>query len=70
MELAYAIFSIAAIFSPLAATVAFLITYQEYAHHYPDRKKVVKASLKAAFFTFVFFLGLGLLLALILPLCY
>jgi hypothetical protein len=46
MGLTYAIFSIAVILSLLGATTAFLITYEEYEHHYPDRRKVLKTALK------------------------
>jgi purine-cytosine permease-like protein len=68
MGLAKAIFCIAAILSLLAAITAFAITYEEYVHHYPDKRKVLKTALDAAVFTLVFFLVLGLLLAIILPL--
>jgi purine-cytosine permease-like protein len=67
MGLAKAIFSIAAILSLLAAIAAFTITYEEYVHHYPDKRKVLRTALEAAVFTLVFFLALGLLLAIILP---
>jgi uncharacterized BrkB/YihY/UPF0761 family membrane protein len=68
--LTIALFCIAAIFSLLAAITAFLITYEEYVHHYPDKRKVLKTALEAAVFTLLFFLVLGLLLAIILPLCF
>ena len=55
------------IFSILAAIIAFLITYQEYAHHYPDKRDVLKAALRTGGFTFTFFFALGLLLAMTLP---
>jgi purine-cytosine permease-like protein len=67
MGLAKAIFSIAAILSLLAAIAAFLSTYEEYVHHYPDKRRVLKTALEAAVFTLLFFLALGLLLAIILP---
>jgi purine-cytosine permease-like protein len=70
MGLTKALFCIAAILSPLAAIMAFLITYGEYAHHYPDKRKVLKTALEAGIFTLVFFLALGLLLAIILPVCF
>ncbi len=50
--------------------MAFVITYEEYKHHYLDKRKVFKVALKAACFTSVFFLILGLLLAIILPVCF
>jgi purine-cytosine permease-like protein len=67
MGLTYAIFSIAVILSLLAAAAAFVITYEEYVHHYPDKREVLKKALEAAIFTLVFFLALGLLLAIMLP---
>jgi hypothetical protein len=36
MGLTYAIFSVAVILSLLGAAMAFLITYEKYAHHYPN----------------------------------
>jgi len=69
MKLTIAIFCIAAILSPLAAVMAFLITYEEYAHHYHNKPDVFKAAIKTACFTFLFFLVLGLTLAIILPFC-
>ena len=70
MGLTKAIFCIAAILSLLASVMAFLITYEEYKHHYPDKRKVFQASLEAAIFTFVVFLALGFLLGLVLPFCF
>jgi purine-cytosine permease-like protein len=70
MGLTIAIFCIAAVLSILAAIMAFLITYEEYVHHYPNKTEVLKTALKAAGFTLVFFLALGLLLAIILPFCF
>jgi uncharacterized membrane protein len=61
-----AIFCIAGIFGLLAALMAFMITYQEYLHHYPDKRKVRKMAFKTAAFTLVFFLIAGLLLGIIL----
>ena len=65
-----AVFAITVILSLLAAIMAFLIIYEEYKHHYPDKRQVCKEALKAACFTFVFFLVLGFFLGLILPLCF
>jgi len=65
--LSIALFCIAAVLSLPAAAMAFLITYEEYKHHYPDKQQVFKTALEAAVFTLVVFLTLGLLLSLILP---
>ena len=44
--------------APLAGLMAFLITYEEYRHHYPgDRRPALRAGLQAGGVTFlVFFL--------------
>jgi len=47
--------------SPLAALCAFLITYNEYAHHYSGRKEPLKIAIEAAVFTFIAFVILGVL---------
>jgi hypothetical protein len=69
MELRHIILSIAAILSPLAAIMAFLITYDGYKHHYPEKGKARKKAFEAGIFTLAFFLALGSLLAIILPFC-
>jgi small neutral amino acid transporter SnatA (MarC family) len=70
MGLMLTIFCIVALVSPLASLTAFLIFYDEYEHHYADKRKTLKIALEAAVFTLLFFLFLGLLLAIILPLCF
>jgi len=49
--------------------MSFLTFYEEYAHHYTDKRKLLKTALEAAVFTLVVFLALGLLLGIILPFC-
>ena len=44
------------IFAPLAAAMAFIITYGEYQHHYPDKTMPRKLAIEAAVGTFVFFM--------------
>ncbi|MCK7480048.1 MAG: hypothetical protein M0C28_24305 [Candidatus Moduliflexus flocculans] len=51
-----AVVLIALLFSPLAAAMAFSITYAEYAKHLVDRKQVLRRALKTALVTFLFFL--------------
>jgi hypothetical protein len=70
MGLSVALFCIAAVFSPLAAVSAFLIFYQEYKHHYIDKKGIFKKSFMSSMFVLVFFLAIGIFLAIILPLCF
>lgn len=62
-----ALFFISVIFSILAAIMAYLITYQEYRHHFPDKRDIKKAALRTGGFTFLLFLFLGMLLAILLP---
>jgi hypothetical protein len=54
------------VFSPLASAIAFLITYGEYTHHYPDKRKPVKLAIQAAWVTFVFFIVLALVVGFVL----
>jgi hypothetical protein len=49
------------LFSFIAACVAFAITYNEYAHHYPTKKEPLKLALDTAVVTFVVFIVLGAL---------
>jgi hypothetical protein len=53
------------IFSPLAGLMAFVITYEEYQHHYPDRRRVMRASAEAGVTTFVVFLLLSLIVGML-----
>lgn len=53
---------IGAIFSPLAGAMAFLITYEEYKHHYIDKKEPIRASLRASAFAFLVFMLISLLI--------
>jgi len=39
----------------IAAAMAYLITYNEWVHHYPTKKEPQKYSLEAAIFTLLFF---------------
>ena len=56
------------IFSPIAALMAYLITYAEYSHHYPDRGPVIREALRTAIVTLLVFLVLGIAVSFILPL--
>jgi len=47
-------------FSPFAAIIAYIITYDEYIHHL-DKKDAIKQSLQAAIFTFIVFIIAGIL---------
>ncbi|HSX09383.1 MAG TPA: hypothetical protein VLF93_04465 [Candidatus Saccharimonadales bacterium] len=46
-------------FSPFAAIIAYIITYDEYIHHF-DKKGAIKQAFQAAFFTLIVFIVAGL----------
>jgi H+/Cl- antiporter ClcA len=48
------------IFGFLAALMVYLITYNEWLHHYPTKKKPRKMALEAAIFAFIFFFLMSL----------
>jgi len=50
-----------ALFCPIAAAMAYLITYEEYRRHFPDRKRAARESLTTAGFTLLVFAVLGVL---------
>ena len=58
---------IAAVAGCFAAVMAFLISYEEYARHFPDKKKPRMMALEFALVAFTFFLAIGVALALLLP---
>ncbi|HKK20887.1 MAG TPA: hypothetical protein VJ983_05385 [candidate division Zixibacteria bacterium] len=58
---------ISAAFAVIAGLMAYLIAYEEYAHHFPDPKQSRQMAFESAVFAFTFFFGLGLILALMLP---
>jgi len=49
---------------PIAAVMAFLITYDEYSRHYTDKKKPLKLAFEAAIITFIVFGMLSLFVSL------
>ena len=53
------IFGATITFSPFAAIIAYIITYDEYQHHL-DKKSARKQALQSAFFTLVVFIIVGL----------
>lgn len=53
--------------SPIAALMAYLITYEEYRHHFPNARQAARQSMPTAIFTFVIFVALGLLTTAFLP---
>ncbi len=53
------IFAFTIIFSPFAGIIAYIITYDEYQHHF-DKKQAKQRALQMALFTFVIFIAVGL----------
>jgi H+/Cl- antiporter ClcA len=53
---------IGAVFSLLAASIAYLVTYKEEEHHYSNKKEAIKRALQMAIFTFIFFFVLMLVI--------
>lgn len=58
-------FGIGLMLGPLAGLGAFLITYEEYQHHYATRGPAIRASLEVAVVTFVVFLALSVIAAIL-----
>lgn len=53
------VLAIAALFSPFAAGMAFVITYHEDSRHRLPRREILRRSAHAAIVTLLFFLGCG-----------
>ena len=58
VDIFYLIIVIGGIFSFIASLMSYLITYDEYAHHYKTAKEPRKLALQAAAFTFALFFAL------------
>ncbi len=55
------------IFASLAAIFAYMITYEEYRHHYPDGNQAGWMSLRVAFYAFLIFAIITVLITLVMP---
>lgn len=53
-------------YSALASVMAFLITFNEYSHHFVEKRQAVKHGLEVALTAFVFFAIVTLALAFLL----
>ena len=49
-------------FSALAAVAAFLITYEEWSHHYPSKREPLRYAIEAAIVAFLVFVTLTVLM--------
>ena len=50
----------------IAAVMAFLTTYEEYTHHFLDKKEPFRLGMRTAIFTFIVFVALSILAGAIL----
>jgi hypothetical protein len=55
--------------SAIAGLMAYVITFNEYSHHFAEKRDAVKQSLEAAGVTFLFFLLLTLGIDLVTTYC-
>lgn len=55
---------IALIFSSLGAMMAFIITYEEYLRHFPDKKRPLKLAGRTAAVAFLFLVVVSFLMTL------
>lgn len=55
------------IFCPIAGTMAYLITFEEYRRHFPDKRRAGREAFRAAIFAFGIFAVLGCITALVMP---
>ncbi len=58
---------IATVFGLFAAMMAYLISYEEYSHHFVDKRRGRHMAYESAVFAFAVFFGIGLILAFLLP---
>lgn len=47
------------LFSPVAALMAFVISYSEYSRHFPDRREPLRLSLQTAAVAWILFMLVG-----------
>ncbi len=54
------------LFSPVAGAMAYLITFEEYRHHFPDVRRARAEAMRSALLAFGLFAALGGISALLL----
>jgi hypothetical protein len=59
---------LATVFSTLAALCAFVITYEEYLKHFPDKWRPLKMAAKMSLAAFAFFMALSFLITALITL--
>lgn len=65
MNITALVLAVTATFSPFAAFIAYVISLDEYQHHFASKKEAKRQALQTAIFTFVVFAALGIILAAI-----
>jgi hypothetical protein len=61
------VLSIGLSFSLLASAIAYVVTYEEYAHHFAEKVAIRRQAFGAALTTFAFFALFSVVLSLLLP---
>jgi len=61
MEIFKLFLIIGMVFSPIAAIMAFIITYEEYRRHYNEKQKPFRIALNSAIVTFIVFMLISVL---------
>ena len=63
MNLSALVIAVTITFSPFAAFIAYIVSLDEYQHHFESKKKARNQALQTALFTLVVFVVLGLILS-------
>lgn len=64
MNLSALVLAVTITFSPFAALIAYIVSLDEYQHHFGSKKEARKQALQTAVFTLVIFVSLGIILSL------
>jgi hypothetical protein len=62
----FVVFLIGIPFSLVAGVFIFLLSYREYSHHFPDKRKPLKMSFESALFAILFFIALSIIMGVVL----
>ena len=64
MNVSALVITVTATFSPFAAVIAYIVSLDEYLHHFESKKEARKQALRTAIFTLIVFVILGIILSL------
>jgi len=54
-------------FSIIAGFISGLIVYEEFLHHFTDKRRALRPAVETGVFVFILFISLAILIAIILP---